>query len=119
MNTTEGFLDIDDVEGYGPETFTAESAILGGYVLMVNSWTLDRDEFADASIQMRLNGSPIDVFGPHLFIIADQNGNNPEAWWEVVIFYPNAEPAYISKVRLTEELRHKIKSDMQNLPAKN
>jgi len=119
MNTSEGFLDIDDVEGYGPETFTAESAILGAYVLMVNSWTLDRDEFADANIQMRLNGSPITVFGPHSFLISDQNGNNPEAWWEVVTFYPNAEPSGIQQPPLSEQLKRKILSDMQKLPAKN
>jgi len=86
---------------------------------MVNSWTLDRDEFADANIQMRLNGSPITVFGPHSFLISDQNGNNPEAWWEVVTFYPNAEPSGIQQPPLSEQLKRKILSDMQKLPAKN
>ena len=119
MNTTEGFLDIDDVEGYGPETFTAESALLGGYLLMVNNYYLDQDEFADATIQMRLNGSPIDVFGPHPFVVHDQMGNNPEAWWEVVTFYPNADPSSGQHLTLSEELRQKIISDMQNLPTKN
>lgn len=118
MHTTEGFLDIDDVEGYGPETYTAESAFLGGYVLMVNNYYLDQDAFADATIQLRLNGSPVNVFGPHSFIIDDGNGNNPEAWWEVVAFYPNAGSSSNQRPPLSEQMKQKILSDMQKLPAK-
>jgi len=118
MTITEGSLDIDDMEGFGPETFTATSALTGTYTVMVNCFSLDQDSYADAGVSVRLNGGSPQSFGPHHFTVADYEGSDPEAWWEVIVFsMPGGRQGF--DVRPVDGwLRAKIRSDMINRPPK-
>lgn len=118
MEITDGSLDIDDTEGFGPETFTAD-ALEGTYVVKVNCYSLDSDDYSDATLQVRLFGELIDTYGPHRFTEADRNGSDPDAWWEVTTF--STEPGVMgAKVRpLSPQMLAKIRKDMRNLPAKD
>lgn len=118
MYITEGSLDIDDVEGYGPETFTAQNAIDGTYVVKVNCYDLDQDDYADATVKISLNGGNIDTYGPHHFNVADYNGNDPEAWWEVTSFTMSAGMKSFEVKPISEEMAKKIIENMKNLPPK-
>lgn len=61
-----GSLDIDDVNGYGPETFTLENAISGDYTVEVVAFSLG-GQTADATVKVFLEDELSNVFGPHLF----------------------------------------------------
>ncbi len=86
MHISDGSLDIDDVEGYGPETFTAQDAINGIYIVRINSYSLDNDEYSDANVQVRILGETYGNYGPHRFSAEDHNGDDPAAWWDVISF---------------------------------
>ncbi len=117
MNISEGSLDIDDVEGYGPETFTTAWVQLGIYYFAVNCYSLDDDPYSDASFRIFLNGQETN-FGPHRFTIDDFNGSNPDAWWNVVAVTVTAKGATIGG-NVPPEMLAKIKEDIRNLPRKN
>ena len=116
---SDGFLDIDDIQGYGPETFTSNNAMSGQYIIKINSYDLDEDTYADATVQIQINGGAIHTFGPHHFSVSNEGlDNNPNAWWDVVTFnYPQGL-AKSSLDKRAESHIDKIKSDMQNLPGK-
>jgi hypothetical protein len=115
---TEGFLDIDDVEGYGPETFTATNALNGTYVVKINSYSLDADAYSDASVNIWLNGGAPGHYGPHHFTVADGMGSNPEAWWEVTVFTMADGKKGVRVQSLTPERLAQIEADMRHLPQK-
>lgn len=84
-------LDVDDVDGYGPENIVLEpgEAIPGTYSVEVNyysdeGWT-GQPIYATVTITLH-EGSANQVrqtFGPHAITVCDYNGNNPDAWWSV------------------------------------
>jgi len=115
---SEGFLDIDDVEGYGPETFTAQNALNGTYTVMINSYSLDSDDYSDAGVTLVLDGATPQTFGPHHFVTADGNGTNPSAWWTVIEFTMNAGTKSQEVVPSDPERMAKIQEDIQSLPRK-
>ena len=118
MNITEGSLDIDDVEGYGPETFTALNALNGTYTVKVNCYSLDSDDFSDATIQVNLSGNN-NTYGPHHFVVGDYNGNNPDAWWEVTTFTMRNGRISETNEPISESVRLNIEEDMRNLKIKS
>jgi hypothetical protein len=115
---TEGFLDIDDVNGYGPETFTATHAMPGTYIVKINSYSLHGDPASDASVTIRLRGAAPLYYGPHNFTVADGNRNDPAAWWEVSVFSManGLKQAFVQP--LGPERIAQIEADMASLPAK-
>ncbi len=115
---TEGFLDIDDVHGYGPETFTATDAMFGTYTVKINAYDLHGDPSSEASVALWLNGSVPELFGPYEFTVADYNGSNPTAWWEVTLFAMAAGAKSVKVEPLSAEQIAQIEADMCNLPPK-
>ena len=115
---SDGFLDIDDVQGYGPETFAVETANAGVYIIEVNCYSLDSDPYSDASIQVFFDGVLQQTFGPHHFIVDDYNGTDPAAWWEVCTITVSRGSCEISNDKPTPLVREKIEFDKVNLPKK-
>jgi uncharacterized protein YfaP (DUF2135 family) len=117
MNIAEGSLDIDETEGYGPETFTALNAVDGTYLVKVNCYSLDNDDYTDANIQLNLLGVNT-VYGPHRFTIEDFNGNDPNAWWDVIEFTVVSGKISSDVKPISAAMRQKIIADMKNLKKK-
>ncbi len=115
---SDGSLDIDDTEGYGPETFTALNALDGTYTVMINSFSLDADAYTDATVQLFFDGGLYNTYGPHHFSTYDYNGEDPASWWDVVEFTVNAGRVTRNLQPVSEEIRAKIIADMKNLAAK-
>jgi uncharacterized protein YfaP (DUF2135 family) len=101
---SDGYLDIDDQEGFGPETFTSTDALAGAYTVKVYCYSLDRDAYADATVQLQIKGHPAVTHGPHHF-------DGPGTWWEVVRFNSGATKA--GTPRDEQTVRSKIESDMR------
>ncbi len=115
---SDGYLDIDDTEGYGPETFAVETANFGVYEIQINSYSLDSDSFSDASVQVFFDGQLEAVYGPHHFIIDDYNGSDPAAWWEVCTITVSNNRCIITNDEPTQIVKDKIEFDKVNLPRK-
>jgi hypothetical protein len=118
MIISDGSLDIDDTEGFGPETFTSLTALDGTYTVMINSYSLDSDTYADASVQLFFDGGLYDTYGPHHFATADYNGEDPESWWEVVAIEITDGRISRNTQPVSDEIRAKIVQDMKNLSRK-
>ncbi len=118
MVISDGSLDIDDTEGYGPETFAVPTANVGIYEIQINCYSLDEDAYADATVQVFFDGELEETFGPHHFIVDDFNGTNPLAWWEVCTITVYRGQASITHEPLSPEMREKIMYDKMNLPRK-
>ncbi len=116
MNISEGSLDIDDVEGYGPETFTTAWVQVGVYYFAVNSYSLDDDAYADASFRLFLNGQETN-YGPHRFTTQDYNGDDPASWWNVVTVTVTGKSVTVGG-NVPAAMLAKIKEDIRNLPRK-
>ncbi len=114
----DGSLDIDDTNGFGPETFTVPTALAGSYIVKVNSFSLGSDGSSDATIQLQLNGGQKQTFGPHRFTVDDSNGTNPEAWWDVTTFAMSGGLQQVKVTPVSSEIAQKIIRDMQNLKTK-
>ena len=100
-----GELDVDDVDGYGPENFTLSrgEAIDGDYLIEVNYYDDEGTpgEPIDAKIVVHLNeGTPDEIvqeYGPHTITEADHNGTDPAAWWTVgTIHWPTGKFVKVS-----------------------
>ncbi len=115
---SDGFLDIDDTEGYGPETFAVQTANTGVYEIQINSYSLDEDLYSDASVQIFFDGVLQQTYGPHHFIIDDYNGTDPEAWWEVCTITVENGRCVVGNKKPTPLVREKIELDKVNLPRK-
>lgn len=100
-----------------PETFTAQNALDGTYVVQINCYSLDSDDYADATVKVILNGST-DTYGPHHFVVDDYNGNDPDAWWEVTTFTMSKQGNKIDIQPISKKMSEKIIADMKNLPEK-
>lgn len=119
MVISDGSLDIDDTEGYGPETFAVQTANVGIYDIEINCYDLDEDAFSDATVQVFFDGVLEETFGPHHFIVDDGMGSNPLAWWEVcTIEVTGRGEVSITNKPLSPEMREKIMYDRMNLPRK-
>lgn len=118
MFITEGSLEIDDIEGYGPETFTALDAIDGTYTVKINCYALYYNEFADANVQIWFEGILYDIFGPHHFTVWDYEQGDPEAWWDVAEFTVSNGRILKHLTPVPTWIQKKIERDMKNLPCK-
>jgi len=83
-------LDVDDVDGYGPENIIMSpgEAIAGTYYVEVNYY--DNDGWVggiDATVTITLHeGSANEIsntYGPYHIAVYDYNGSDPNAWWDV------------------------------------
>jgi len=115
---SDGYLDIDDTYGYGPETFAVETANLGVYEIQVNCFSLNSDDYSDASIQVFFDGALEATYGPNHFIVDDYNGSDPAAWWEVCTITVSNDRCIISNDKPTPAVQEKIEFDKTNLPMK-
>ncbi len=111
---SDGYLDLDDTEGYGPETFVVETANLGVYEIQVNCYDLDYDDYSDASIQVFFDGALEATYGPNHFIVDDANGSLPGAWWEVCTITVSNGRCIISNDKPTSQVQEKIEFDKIN-----
>lgn len=74
-----GSLDIDDLNGYGPETFTLQNAIPGEYIIKVVAYWLGfANEVANATVKVFKKDRPAGVFGPYRFSETDEEWEIPE-----------------------------------------
>lgn len=90
-------LDVDDLDGYGPENITLEQgeAIDGTYVVEVNFYD-DEGAVGEpiyATVMVTLHeGSPEEIiwtYGPQGIFVCDWMLGDPDAWWSVTTFtYP-------------------------------
>ena len=86
-----GELDVDDLDGYGPENFRLQpgEAIAGTYQIEVNYYSDEGTpgEPVDATVKIYLNeGTSEEVtqeLGPYQLTAADAMGTDPNAWWIV------------------------------------
>ncbi|MBN2461030.1 MAG: PEGA domain-containing protein [Candidatus Cloacimonetes bacterium] len=120
MIISDGSLDIDDTSGYGPETFTCQTANVGEYVVKVNSFDLDEDPYTDCTIQVYFEGQLAGTFGPHRFTVDDgmENWDEDEhpAWWNVVNIVVTGNREIKFSNHISDELANKIAYDMENMP---
>jgi hypothetical protein len=70
------FLDLDDVDGYGPENINLETPAPGVYKVWVHYWASHGGESPDATIQILRFGQEIASFGPRRL-------SNVDDMWEV------------------------------------
>jgi hypothetical protein len=117
MTITEGSLDIDVLVGFGPETFTAPTALNGTYIVKVNAYYLRNDPYSDATVQVNLGGTVI-TYGPHRFYVHDFNGNNPDAWWNVTTFTVYNGRILDDPQPISQEMMQKVANDLMNLEEK-
>jgi PEGA domain len=115
---SDGYLDLDDTEGYGPETFVVEIANLGVYEIQVNCYSLNSDDYSDASIQVFFDGALEATYGPNHFIVDDANGSLPGAWWEVCTITVSNGRCTISNDKPTPQVQEKIEFDKTNRSSK-
>ncbi len=118
MTISDGSLDIDDTEGYGPETFEAPTAMDGEYVIMINSYSLDMDAYTDCSVQILRAGQNTLFYGPHRFTTYDYNGSDPASWWEVATIQMRGGRIVATGLEVSAEMREKIENDIRNMPKK-
>ncbi len=112
---SDGNLDVDDTEGYGPEHFTAQTGLAGVYTVQINDYDLDLDAYADATVVIKIKGRPAQIFGPLHFTVDDGMGTDPNAWWEVATFTVSGG---VAKLAAPGAVQQKIAADMASLPRK-
>lgn len=77
-----GYLDIDDVEGYGPEHITVPSVtITGEYRLFIHFYDEDGAGTTQAYVDVSAQNGPLSSFGP--YTLTDDGGDNAGDVWEV------------------------------------
>jgi len=103
---------------YGPETFTAQTALDGTYVVQVNMYALHGDPYSDATIQLHRAGMESAIYGPKRISVEDYEGEDPDAWWEVVEFTVISGKIASMVTPISEEMRAKISADMKALKQK-
>jgi uncharacterized protein YfaP (DUF2135 family) len=95
-------LDVDDVEGYGPEHITVQSALLDGtYRLFVHYWDEDGAGVTDAFVSVAVRDGPILSFGPYE-LINDGGTRRGDVWEVATIAYPSGAVTDVSN-RITFE----------------
>ena len=112
-------LDYDERYGWGPETITITELHAGEYLFRVNCYELNSDFLVKAYVKWVKNGITVFTWGPYPFSVQDMNGENPDAWWDVVTFVipSSGDAPYITGVR---EDRVKLieKSALEMIPKK-
>ncbi len=113
-----GSLDIDDQDGYGPETFIQEQAVDGTYIVKVHFFSgYSPDNPTSASVQIVLNGIPED-YGPYLMQASDYTGENPDSWWYVTNFTIVSGKKTGEGKDILPYIIKKVTSDMKNIGTK-
>ncbi|MFO8081020.1 MAG: hypothetical protein R6V07_12030, partial [Armatimonadota bacterium] len=85
-----GQLDRDDVEGFGPENFTATEIQEGRWRIAINSYSIRDIDSYDVNVRVVTGGLAANslsrTFGPHTF--TTDNGEDypvePPSWWRPV-----------------------------------
>lgn len=83
-----GELDVDDIDGYGPEHFTAHSRITGTYYVAANYYSaLDDAGDTPTHVQVETRNA-VKTYGPHWLRNANANSGYPirgntSSWWRV------------------------------------
>lgn len=81
-----GFLDVDDTDGYGPETFTMESATPGEWAVKVRYYDTHGVQSATtATVRVTLHEGSQQVY-THTFTSGQANRDDPSNDWEVARF---------------------------------
>lgn len=80
-------IDVDDIDGYGPEIFTYSNPIAGKYRVAVDSYKI-YDVVTTASLEISVGGTKV-FSGSYTFTADDLNGSNgsplgtnPNAFWD-------------------------------------
>jgi uncharacterized protein YfaP (DUF2135 family) len=77
---TGGTLDIDDTDGYGPETFTLTDAIAGTYTIKVRYYgDHGVTSSVEATVSLTLNEGTPQQLGPHTFTQSMANGDSDDS----------------------------------------
>ncbi len=85
---TIGALDVDDVDGYGPEHFTADQRIAGTYYVAANYYS-DRGTSAATPTYVQVEtASTVKSYGPYTLQTENFNSGYPvrgstNSWWRV------------------------------------
>ncbi len=82
-------LDVDDVDGYGPETFTMESgkSVSGTYTIKVRYYNSHGQTApTGATVRVTLKGSTAQTFGPRTFTQNMANMDDSSNDWTVTTF---------------------------------
>lgn len=75
-------LDIDDVNGQGPEHVTIFGMPIGRYVIAINSFSLHGSASATATVSVKI-GDFVYLYPSHTFTTADGDGTDPNSWHRV------------------------------------
>lgn len=82
-----GQLDVDDIEGFGPENFTNDTLVPGRFRVAIDSYDLDEETTYDVVVRVVTGGlapnSVMRTFGPHTFTTDDGETYpvQPPNWW--------------------------------------
>lgn len=81
-----GNLDLDDTNGFGPETFTMEQATPGTYTVKVRYYSTHGVESSvPATVRVSLNEGPFQTY-THVFTAEQANADDPSNDWTVTTF---------------------------------
>ena len=86
----DGLLDVDNINGFGPENFTMPAAPAGRYFIAVNFYggTVTTNAIVRVSLNEKTPDERVYVFGPHLMTTPNGAGGLPltvstDSWWRV------------------------------------
>ena len=84
---TGGTLDIDDTNGYGPETFTLLNAESGEYTIKVRYFSAHGiTESTHATLRLTINEGTPQQYGPHTFTQSMANADDSSNDWTAATF---------------------------------
>lgn len=82
FGTASAVLDIDDVNGQGPEHVTVLGLPVGRYVIAINSFSLHGSASATATVSIKI-GDFVYLYPSHTFTTADGDDVDPNSWHRV------------------------------------
>jgi hypothetical protein len=82
FGTTSAVLDIDDVNGQGPEHVTIFGMPTGRYVIAMNSFSLHGSASATVTVSIKI-GDFVYLYPTHTFTTSDGDGTDPNSWYRV------------------------------------
>ena len=71
------FLDVDDVDGFGPENINIEDPAPGTYRVLIQYWDAHEGDPPTSTVTVLTFGQPVATYGP-------QRMTDPDEVWEVV-----------------------------------
>ncbi len=112
MNTTWGaFLDVDDVEGYGPEHITVPSATIeGDYTLCIHYYDDDGDGSTSGFVSVSVNNGEMQSFGPYSMSNSGADGSG-DVWVVCTINFPSGDITPVNAY-------HNLGKSSRTIPAK-